>query len=272
MRSVFLISLLWPVVCEADLNVTPIEMSAIVQACAIGGSLNIEANIEGSLNEIFEQGADTNGRLKIENEADFLSLFPDDAKQEAYSLYVSCITPLIIGTNVSVDPQDQIKDDIFLACRMRDSIETSVPWGDDRLRDRLPVESIFEVPEFMTDGFGRMFVGHSGSLYYSAIDGTFGGVYKEPTVRDEMMVEMANYGMIIPSISLTDFAKVQFSEQELDPQLANQGLVGGLDIGVAYLVDLSGVFSAHVGFRMHDATGATIELYMISEIADCNAV
>jgi hypothetical protein len=60
--------------------------------CASGVNMDLSADLVGSIRTIFS-GEGTKGYASFRTENDFLKLFPESQRLQAYTLYVQCVAP-----------------------------------------------------------------------------------------------------------------------------------------------------------------------------------
>jgi tetratricopeptide (TPR) repeat protein len=82
-----------PTAAQTKLPSTDHFMNAL-GTCAAGMKMKLSADIAGSVKSFYE-GARTKGSAELENAPDFLILFPEAQRADAYKLYVDCVKGLV---------------------------------------------------------------------------------------------------------------------------------------------------------------------------------
>jgi tetratricopeptide (TPR) repeat protein len=106
---------------QTGLPTTEVLMNAL-GTCAAGMNLRLSANMTGSVRSLFE-GMRTEGTAVLENAPEFLKLFPDSEKMNAYRLYIDCVTKIIAV------PRDRIN-----APRSESCVAIAVECDNDKSR------------------------------------------------------------------------------------------------------------------------------------------
>jgi hypothetical protein len=82
----------------ADASTQPLppteRFMGIISACATSNKVYIDGTLDGSIRSFYE-GQRTAGKITVLQTSDFLSLFPEDKRQEAYKLYTGCVHQLV---------------------------------------------------------------------------------------------------------------------------------------------------------------------------------
>lgn len=118
----------------------------MLTACASGASTEFDANLVGSIKELYE-GQSTKGYAKLRTQTDFLSLLPDKDKLEGYRLYTECIKSIVINPSAS-----------------RAEVQTKFLDGFDFSTTLDKIKEVFGAPAKSRDGY-LWFEGENLSLF-----------------------------------------------------------------------------------------------------------
>lgn len=66
------------------------QFMGMVSACATSNKIQISGDLEGSVKSFYE-GVKGNGQMSISQSSEFLSLFPEAQRTDAYKVYINCI-------------------------------------------------------------------------------------------------------------------------------------------------------------------------------------
>lgn len=83
--------------------------------CAANMNLSLSGDLLGSIRSFYE-GKQTQGKMALQNAPAFLSLFPENERTKAYTLYVECVTKIISGSRSPADTPPQCTN-TFNECR-----------------------------------------------------------------------------------------------------------------------------------------------------------
>jgi tetratricopeptide (TPR) repeat protein len=87
---------------NAQTQLTTEQFMNAVTVCATGMNIKLSADILGSVRTFYE-GAKTQGTATLQNETEFLKLFPIHERKTAYELYLGCIAK-ILGFSKDASP------------------------------------------------------------------------------------------------------------------------------------------------------------------------
>jgi hypothetical protein len=78
------------------------QFMSSITACATNLNIQINGDLQGSIKSFYE-GTKTQGHLTSDSNTQFLSLFPENQRLDAYKIYTECLLKIIVQTHASKD-------------------------------------------------------------------------------------------------------------------------------------------------------------------------
>lgn len=180
------------------------DLMSRVLACAQSADIDISANFQGSLESIFGDGESVDGKASWESQSEFLKLFPEDERLEAYQLYTECLKDGVTSGG-----------NIVYACYPTG--EQPKIWINNEEIDISSYPEMRPIIEGLAGALGEIFITIDGvPLMLSANGEYFDASRKSARQRAQDRRDFAESGFRAPYYMLLDYTNMDFSNLPIE--------------------------------------------------------
>lgn len=114
---------------QAAASPTTEQFMGALAACVASKNLEVSADLLGSIKGAYDREAtdernSTQGRLVFKSPTEFLSLFPETDRLQAYKIYEECVTKLIPGAQSATFSSDRVQACTATLSKCKDDFKT----------------------------------------------------------------------------------------------------------------------------------------------------